>query len=86
MKLSDLLELLLLAALWGASFLLMRIAAPVLNPVWLIELRVAIAGLVLLLLLIRLNIVIPLLLKVALNVLSLDLAQSRKDAKKLIFI
>ena len=86
MKLSDLLELLLLAALWGASFLLMRIAAPVLNPVWLIELRVAIAGLVLLLLLIRLNIVIPLLLKVALNVLSLDLAQSQKDAKELNFI
>ena len=35
----------------------MRIAAPILGPVWLIELRVAIAGLVLLLLLTRLNLV-----------------------------
>ena len=33
-------ELLLLAALWGGSFLFMRIAAPVLGPVWLIEFRV----------------------------------------------
>lgn len=40
--------LLLLAALWGASFLFMRVAAPSLGPVWLIEGRVAIAGLVLL--------------------------------------
>ena len=40
--------LLLLAALWGGSFLFMRIAAPVLGPVWLIALRVLIAGLVLL--------------------------------------
>jgi drug/metabolite transporter (DMT)-like permease len=40
--------LLLLAALWGASFLFMRIAAPVLGAVWLIEFRVIIAGLVLL--------------------------------------
>lgn len=48
MKLSHLLELLLLAALWGASFLLMRIAVPVLGAVWLIELRLAIAGLTLL--------------------------------------
>ena len=40
--------LILLAALWGGSFLFMRIAAPVLGPVWLIELRVLIAGLVLL--------------------------------------
>lgn len=37
MKLSDIFELLLLAALWGGSFLFMRIAAPVLGPVWLIE-------------------------------------------------
>ncbi|MEM6255095.1 MAG: DMT family transporter [Cyanobacteria bacterium P01_D01_bin.156] len=48
MKLSDLAELLLLAALWGGSFLFMRIAAPVLGPIWLIELRVLLAGLVLL--------------------------------------
>ncbi len=40
--------LFLLAALWGGSFLFMRIAAPVLGPVWLIALRVLIAGLVLL--------------------------------------
>lgn len=45
--------LFLLAALWGASFLFMRVAAPVLGPVWLIELRVLIAGLVLLPLLAR---------------------------------
>jgi drug/metabolite transporter (DMT)-like permease len=40
--------LLLLAALWGASFLFMRIAAPVLGPVLLIELRVLFAGIALL--------------------------------------
>ena len=45
--------LFLLAALWGGSFLFMRIAAPVLGPVWLIELRVLLAGLVLLPLLAR---------------------------------
>ncbi|MDJ0635729.1 MAG: DMT family transporter [Xenococcaceae cyanobacterium MO_188.B29] len=55
MRISDLLELLLLAAVWGASFLFMRIAAPVLGPVLLIELRVLLAGLALLLLSIRLN-------------------------------
>ncbi len=41
-------SLVLLAALWGGSFLFMRVAAPVLGPVWLIESRVLIAGLVLL--------------------------------------
>lgn len=40
--------LILLAALWGGSFLFMRVAAPVLGPVWLIALRVLIAGLVML--------------------------------------
>lgn len=55
MKASDLAELLLLSALWGGSFLFMRIAAPVLGPVWLIELRVLIAGIVLLPLLVRLK-------------------------------
>jgi drug/metabolite transporter (DMT)-like permease len=40
--------LILLAALWGGSFLFLRIAAPALGPVWLIALRVSIAGLVLL--------------------------------------
>lgn len=55
MRVSDIAELLLLSALWGGSFLFMRIAAPVLGPVWLIELRVLIAGVVLLPLLLRLN-------------------------------
>src|SRR5689334_2397734 len=32
------------AALWGASFLFMRVAAPVLGPVTLIEARVLLAG------------------------------------------
>lgn len=40
--------LLLLSALWGGSFIFMRIAAPQLGPVLLIELRVGIAGLALL--------------------------------------
>ena len=48
MRILDIAELLLLAALWGGSFLFMRIAAPVLGPVWLIEFRVLLAGLVLL--------------------------------------
>ena len=47
MRLRDGLELTVLAALWGGSFLFMRIAAPVLGPVWLIELRVLFAGLAL---------------------------------------
>jgi drug/metabolite transporter (DMT)-like permease len=41
-------SLVFLAALWGASFLFMRIAAPVIGPVWLIEARVLLAGLALL--------------------------------------
>lgn len=41
-------ELLLLAALWGGSFLFMRIAVPELGPIWLIELRVLLSGLTLL--------------------------------------
>ena len=53
MRISDIVELLLLAALWGGSFLFMRIAAPVLGSVWLIEFRVLLAGLVLLPLLVR---------------------------------
>lgn len=40
--------LVLLAALWGASFLFMRVAAPEIGAVWLIEGRVGLAGLVLL--------------------------------------
>jgi len=45
--------LFLLAALWGGSFLFMRVAAPVLGPVWLMALRVLIAGLVVLPLLVQ---------------------------------
>lgn len=40
--------LLLLAALWGASFLFIRVASPVLGPLPLVAARTAIAGLVLL--------------------------------------
>lgn len=42
-------RLLLLAALWGGSFLFMRIAAPVLGPIVVAESRVLIAGVALLL-------------------------------------
>lgn len=49
MKIKDLAALFLLAAMWGASFLFMRIASPVLGPFLVIELRVLIAGLALLL-------------------------------------
>ncbi|PKO56478.1 MAG: EamA family transporter, partial [Betaproteobacteria bacterium HGW-Betaproteobacteria-21] len=48
MKSRDLAELVLLAAIWGGSFLLMRIAAPDFGPFALIELRVGLAALVLL--------------------------------------
>ncbi len=41
--------LFLLASLWGASFLFMRVAAPVLGPIILIDLRVLIAGIALVL-------------------------------------
>ncbi|HUL58004.1 MAG TPA: DMT family transporter [Anaeromyxobacteraceae bacterium] len=43
----DVVELVVLAAVWGASFLFMRVAAPELGPVPLIALRVGIAALVL---------------------------------------
>jgi drug/metabolite transporter (DMT)-like permease len=42
------LRLLLLSAIWGASFIFFRIIAPVLGPIWTAELRVLIAGVVLL--------------------------------------
>ena len=48
MKPKELGALLLLGSLWGASFIFIRIAAPVLGPIWLIDLRVWIAGIVLL--------------------------------------
>lgn len=49
MNTKEISALFLLAALWGASFLFMRITSPVIGPVLTIELRVLIAGLVLLL-------------------------------------
>lgn len=42
---ASLLRLLALSAIWGASFLFMRIAVPALGPAWLIEARVAFAAL-----------------------------------------
>lgn len=47
MTLRQTLWLILLAALWGGSFLLMRIAAPVLGPVLLVQLRVSLAAILL---------------------------------------
>jgi drug/metabolite transporter (DMT)-like permease len=47
MRRTDLLLLLGLAVLWGASFLFIRVAAPVLNPAPLVEARVILAGIVL---------------------------------------
>lgn len=44
MRRADTARLLLLAAIWGASFLFMRIAAPALGPVLTAELRTLIAG------------------------------------------
>ncbi|CAJ0786031.1 hypothetical protein LMG19083_01374 [Ralstonia psammae] len=44
MRRADFLELLTLAALWGASFLFIRVAAPPFGPVVLIALRLAIAS------------------------------------------
>ncbi|MBE9010954.1 DMT family transporter [Pseudanabaenaceae cyanobacterium LEGE 13415] len=48
MRISDVVEILLLAAVWGSSFLFLRIAAPIIEPIWLIEIRVLLSGLVLL--------------------------------------
>jgi drug/metabolite transporter (DMT)-like permease len=48
MKVRDWGELLLLAAIWGASFLLMRLAAPAFGPFALAEVRAALAGILLL--------------------------------------
>ncbi|HWI65507.1 MAG TPA: DMT family transporter, partial [Symbiobacteriaceae bacterium] len=44
----QILTLLVLSAFWGGSFIFMRVAAPELGPIVLIELRVLIAGLALL--------------------------------------
>ena len=57
MKISSIIELLLLASVWGASYLFTRIAAPVLGPVWLTELRVLLSGSTILLLSLRLNVI-----------------------------
>ena len=48
MKPRDILDLTLLAALWGGSFIFMRVAAPEFGPIAMIELRVALAALFLL--------------------------------------
>lgn len=48
MKPADLARLVALAAIWGASFLFVRLAVPAIGPVWLTELRVGIAALVML--------------------------------------
>nr|WP_320136518.1 DMT family transporter [uncultured Amphritea sp.] len=48
MKFKNLIQLLLLAALWGGSFLFMRIASPVIGPAIMIELRLLLAALFLL--------------------------------------
>ncbi len=52
MKVRDLLDFTLLAALWGASFMFTRIAAPAFGPLAIADLRTAIAALVLLSLLV----------------------------------
>ncbi|RJG04889.1 DMT family transporter [Noviherbaspirillum cavernae] len=49
MRHADFLRLLVLAAIWGASFLFMRIVAPVLGALWTAEVRVALAGVAMLL-------------------------------------
>lgn len=49
MRSADLIRLISLAAIWGASFLFMRIVAPVLGALWTAEVRVAIAGVAMLL-------------------------------------
>jgi drug/metabolite transporter (DMT)-like permease len=48
MNLRQLFELVMLAALWGASFLFMRIGAPEMGPVGLIAIRTLVAGVFLL--------------------------------------
>lgn len=49
MQSADWLRLLVLSAVWGASFIFMRVLAPVLGPVVTADLRVAVGGAVLLL-------------------------------------
>lgn len=47
MSLIDFLKLILLAAIWGSSFVFMRVIAPVLGPVVTADLRILLAGVVL---------------------------------------
>jgi len=44
MRRADFIRLICLAAIWGASFLFMRIIARVLGPLWTAEIRVGVAG------------------------------------------
>ena len=46
MKILDFIQLLLLASLWGSSFLFLRMDAPILGPIWLIEIRLLLSGLI----------------------------------------
>jgi drug/metabolite transporter (DMT)-like permease len=48
MTASDVLRLVALAAIWGASFIFFRVVAPVLGAIWTAEFRVLIAGIALL--------------------------------------
>lgn len=48
MKTVDYARLVLLAAIWGAAFIFLRVAAPVLGPAWTAEIRVLLGGLALL--------------------------------------
>ena len=48
MRIPDLVRLIALAAIWGASFLFVRMAVPALGSVWLTELRVGLAAIAML--------------------------------------
>jgi drug/metabolite transporter (DMT)-like permease len=48
MSTAQLAQLVALAAIWGSSFMFMRIAVPQLGPVWLLEVRLVAASLILL--------------------------------------
>jgi len=45
LRVSDFARLAALAAIWGAAFIFMRVAAPALGPIWTAELRVLLGGL-----------------------------------------
>jgi drug/metabolite transporter (DMT)-like permease len=57
MRYLDFFVLVFLAALWGGSFLFLRLASPILGPIWLIEIRVFLASIVLSLFLSRLGLI-----------------------------